>query len=135
MDRLLHFYLQGAARETSVLCNINRSKYSFSYKHTINELFRIETPLMMKRLRFHRSHIYLRDGWPHQNCLFKVKLKSLTICVPYSSRNMLVFKMYKDGFAWSKNKARVKASQVDFPREQIWSFKQVEAFCEYAKLL
>ena len=49
--------------------------------------------------------------------------------------NMLVFKMYKGGFAWSKNKARVKASQVDFPREQIWSFKQVEAFCEYAKLL
>ena len=89
----------------------------------------------LKRLRFHRSHIYLRDRWPHQNCLFKVKLKSLTIRDPYSSRNMLVFKMYKDGFAWSKNKARVKASQVDFPREQIWSFKQVEAFCEYAKLL
>ena len=53
LDRLLHFYLQGAARETSVLCNINRSKYSFSYKHTINELFRIETPL--KRLRFHQK--------------------------------------------------------------------------------
>ena len=99
----------------------------------------------LKRLRFHRwlwsvwinycrSHIYLRDGWPDQNCIFKVKLKSLTICVPYS-RNRLVFEMFKDGFTWSKNKARVKASQVDFPREQIWSFKQVEAFCEYAKLL
>ena len=78
--------------------------------------------------------IKLRDGWPDQNCIFKVKLKSLTICVHYS-RNRLVFEMYKDGFTWSKNKARVKASQIDFPREQIWSFKQVEAFCKYAKLL